>query len=308
MMGNRSALGGATSNGVGLRRARRVARAGWLVTVGALLLIACGAEGGEAERINREGNRAYKDGKYQEALDAYSRAVTERPDLTEFDYNSGNALHRLGNYDRAVRESQKAAAEGTNDTRFRAYYSLGNHFAKQERWREAYESYRNALILEPGDMDSKYNLEVVLQKLRQQQEEQEQARQQQNGQQQGQGQQGQGQQGQQQGQGQQGQQGQQQGQGQGDPQQGQAGQQGQQQGQQGQSGAGAGGQTQPQPGGQAGRPSAASQQELRDALAQFERTVSIEEALRILDILAEQQRRQQQQVPAQPPGSNIKDQ
>lgn len=255
----------------------------------ALLVAGCGETGGAAERLNGEANRAYNAGDYQAALDTYRRANVERPDLTEINYNEGNTLHRMGQFARAVSESQRAAAEGTNDTRFRAYYALGNHYARQDKWREAYESYRNALILSPADLDAKYNLEVALRRLTEQQEQQEAARRQQ--QQQGEGQQNQQGQSQQPGQGQQDPQGQAQQPGQG---QGQAGQPNQQAGGPGQQG-------NPRSGTQGAR-TAATEQDLKDALAGFERTISIEDALRILDVLQEQQRQRQQQVPAGPPG------
>lgn len=238
-----------------------------------LLASACLAEGGAAERLNWEGNRAYAAGDYQGALERYRRAAAERPDLRAIAYNTGNALHRLGQFERAVSEAQRAAADGPNDVRFRAYYALGNHFARLNRWREAYEAYRNALILNSTDLDAKVNLEIALRRLEEQRQQQGQAAQR--------GQQGQP--------GEQGQNGQ-------PP--GQAGQQpGQQQGQRG---GGQQGPAQPQPGGQGGREAAA--RELRDALAQFERTVSLEDALRILDLIAEQQRAQRTQPPPAPPG------
>jgi tetratricopeptide (TPR) repeat protein len=241
-----------------------------------LLASACLAEGGAAERLNREGNRAYAAGDYQGALERYRRAAAERPDLRAIAYNTGNALHRLGQFERAVSEAQRAAADGPNDVRFRASYALGNHFARLNRWREAYEAYRNALILNPADLDAKVNLEIALRHLDEQR---------------------QGQAGQAVQRGQQGQPGEQ---GQSVQPPGQAGQQpGQQPGQR------VGGQQgQIQPGGQGGRE--AAPRELRDALAQFERTVSLEDALRILDLIAEQQRAQRTQPPPAPPG--VKDQ
>lgn len=238
-----------------------------------LLASACLAEGGAAERLNQEGNRAYAAGDYQGALERYRRAAVERPDLRAIAYNTGNALHRLGQYERAVSEAQRAAVDGPNDVRFRAYYGLGNHFARLNRWREAYEAYRNALILNPTDLDAKVNLEIALRRLEEQR----------------QGQAGQAAQAGQQGQPADGQPGPM-----GQTQSGPSGRSGQQTGQQGPA----------QPGGQGGREAAA--RELREALAQFERTVSVEDALRILDLIAEQQRTQRAQPPPAPPG--VKDQ
>ena len=269
-------------------------------------LAACQATGGEAERLNQEGNERYRAGDFNGALESYQRGAAERPDLTALNYNAGNALHRMGQLDRAVRESQRAAANGSNDVRFRAYYALGNHFAVQQRWREAYESYRNALVLNPGDLDTKYNLEIALARLDQQTPPQ--ARQPQPSA--NQGNQGDPQQGQGQGQPQSGQPDDGQGQppSQGNPGQGtqQPGQGGQQPAQGGQPSAGTPGQTGAQPGSTQGR--APTDQEIKDALAQFERNLTIEDAMRILDLLAQQQRERQAQVPGPPPGSNIRDQ
>jgi Ca-activated chloride channel family protein len=274
-----------------------------LVVALGLLAAGCAVED-RAKRLNRDGNTAYDAGDYQTALDRYREAQVEAPEEAAYIYNGGNALHRLRQFDRAATESQRAAASGTDDVRFRAYYALGNHYFRQEKLRESRDAYKNALKIIPSDLDAKFNLEVVQrlldeqqrQREQQQQEEQRQRQQsqaQQDGQQQFQpGQQqpdqqqpGQQQPGQQQDPQQQGQQG--------DPQQAQPGQQ--------------------QPGQQAGQsPSAPregefdglSQQELdralREAVAQYERSLSVEAALRILEILEAQRRLRQGQIPPQP--------
>ena len=302
--------------GVREQRERQVAPLGVVLLLTgllALVLAGCAVED-KARRLNREGNTAYDAGDYQAALDRYRQAQVEAPDDAAYIYHGGNALHRLGQMDRAITESQRASANGPDEVRFRAYYALGNHYVRQDRLAQARDAYKNALKINPGDMDAKFNLEVVQRRLdeRQQQQQQQQQGQQQQGQnqqnQQGQ-QQGQQQQGQQQGQQQQGQQ--QHGQQQGQPQQGQ--QQGQQQSGQQQPGQQQQGQQQPgqgqgqqQPGNQQGQPTATAQElerQLRDAQAELERAPTVEAALRVLDILEQQQRLRQRQVPAQPPGN-----
>ena len=271
----------------------------------AIVLSACTVED-RARRLNREGNDAYDAGDYQAALDRYRQAQVEAPDEAAYIYNGGNALHRLGQYDRAIPESQRAAANGPDEVRFRAYYALGNHYVRQEKLREARDAYKNALKINPSDLDAKFNLEVVQRRLDAQQQQQQQRQQgQQQGQQQ-QGQQGQNQPNQQQGQQQQGQQqqGQQQQGQQQDPQaqQGQQQQPGQQQGQQQPQPGQPGGPNQPaQPGGQMTQQQA--EQALREASAEFERTLSVESALRILDLVEQLRQIRQRQVPPQPPGS-----
>ena len=282
-----------------------------LVLALGLFLAGCSVQD-RAKQLNREGNTAYDGGDYQAALDRYREAQVEAPEEAAYIYNGGNALHRLGQLDRAVTESQRAAASGTDDVRFRAYYALGNHYFRQEKLRESRDAYKNALKITPSDLDAKFNLEVVQrlldeqQRQREQQQRDEQQQPQGNqGQQSGQPQQGQQQSGQQQpGQQQPGQQQpgqpqdpQQQGQ-QGDPQQAQPGQQ--QPGQQ-------------QPGQQSGQsPSQAREGEfdglspqeldraLRESVAEYERAPTVEAALRLLEILEAQRRQRQSQVPPQP--------
>ena len=270
----------------------------------AIVLSACTVED-RARRLNREGNDAYDAGDYQAALDRYRQAQVEAPDEAAYIYNGGNALHRLGQYDRAIPESQRAAANGPDEVRFHAYYALGNHYVRQEKLREARDAYKNALKINPSDLDAKFNLEVVQRRLDAQQQQQQQQQQRQQGQQ---PQQQPGQPGQQPNQPQ-GQPPDQQQPGQPQPGQGQPQDPQAQPGQQPQPG-----QPQQSPQGQPGGPSQPAQpsgqmtqqqaeQALREASAEFERTLSVESALRILDLVEQLRQIRQRQVPPQPPGS-----
>jgi hypothetical protein len=44
-------------------------------------------------------------------------------------------------------------------------YALGNHYAAAERLIEALEAYKRALLASPGDQDAKHNLEVIARQL-----------------------------------------------------------------------------------------------------------------------------------------------
>ena len=196
------------------------------------------------------GNRAFADGHYDDALDAYDRAARSgevEPEGLAYDRGTAELKKAQGIADagerqklveRAVEDLKQAAKARDARIRGDANYNRGNALMGMDRVDDAIEAYKQALREQPGLDDARVNLELALRrqhKKQQQQQQQQgqgqgQGQQGQQGQGQGQGQQGQGQQGQgQQGQGQQGQGQGQQGQG-----QGQQGQQGQQQGQQGQ--------------------------------------------------------------------------
>jgi tetratricopeptide (TPR) repeat protein len=145
-----------------LRRARPYPAFATLLL--ALFLGACG--GGDADESlrlkNDDANALFAAGDYQGALDIYQELLAERPDVDELSYNAGNALHRLQSYERAIAATSRGLPPREVELGVATYYALGNHFLQLGRLEEAYVAYRQALLLEPNDADSKHNLELVL--------------------------------------------------------------------------------------------------------------------------------------------------
>ena len=111
---------------------------------------------------NAAANRQFAAGDFEAALGTYERLLAERPDLPELSFNVGNALHRLGRFERAVAETQRALPPTTTALGATTYYALGNHFLALDRLGQAFDAYRNALLLDPDDADAKHNLELTL--------------------------------------------------------------------------------------------------------------------------------------------------
>ncbi len=129
----------------------------------ALLVAACGGNADSSLRArNEEANALFVAGDYQGALDIYQELLAERPDVDELSYNEGNALHRLQSYERAVTATSRVLPPRDVELGVASYYALGNHLLQLGRLEEAYTAYRQALLLDPNDADSKHNLEVVL--------------------------------------------------------------------------------------------------------------------------------------------------
>jgi Ca-activated chloride channel family protein len=263
-----------------LRRSRR--RPALAALLLAMLIGGC-SEDALRDR-NEAANELFEAGDYAEALVAYQSLIAERPDIDEFSYNAGNTLHRLGNYERAAAETQRALPPQNAALGGDIYYALGNHLLAQQRLEEAYLAYRNALLLDPADQDAKHNLEYVLLLV------QERDNPPQPGEQPSQGQ----------GEGQTPQPGDGQQPGEGTPEPGASGQPGE--GQPGEGTPTPAGEAQPgqgtpapngTPGGDTeGADAAALQRALADALRGIDEDLTFEEAIQILDLLRQQQERQ----------------
>lgn len=142
----------------------------------------------EREKV-QEANELYKAEKYNEALNLYRIAALDNPESPGIHYNIGNTLFKQGSYEEAFQEYNKVLTAKDADLHFRSYYNMGNTLYRMGKLPEAILSYTEALKLDPGDDESKYNLEFVRNKLKEQLQNQEQNQQQQQEQQSREGQQ-----------------------------------------------------------------------------------------------------------------------
>ena len=107
----------------------------------------------------RKGNRQYNKGEYGEAIKRYEEALKAAPESFEATYNLGNALYKAERFDTAEQTILRATADTlrTDDELAETYYNLGNAQFKQKKYKEALESYKQSLRLNPSDMEAKYN-------------------------------------------------------------------------------------------------------------------------------------------------------
>lgn len=120
----------------------------------------------------RRGNRLYNRGDYTTAIERYTRALVNAPECYEATYDLGNALYKAEMFDKAEQTMARAAADTlrTDADRAEALYNLGNAQFQQQKYKEALESYRRSLLLNPDDMEAKYNFAYTKKLLEQQQD------------------------------------------------------------------------------------------------------------------------------------------
>ena len=131
--------------------------------------------GSPAAQLLRQGNQAFDDGNFMDALGIYQMAQNRFPQLAEPFYNAANALYRQESYPDAIAQIDQALQANADDSLVQSsYYNKGNAAYNSQDLDAAIQSYINALLLNPDDADAKYNLELALQQKQQQEQQQQQ--------------------------------------------------------------------------------------------------------------------------------------
>ncbi len=117
---------------------------------------------------NKEGNKLYQQGKYQDAEKAYIDAQQEMPGRPELLYNLGNALVKQKKYEPAVQSLRQAVAKADRGLQASSWYNLGNALYESGNLRDATQSYIQALRINPADREAKHNLELALRQMKEQ--------------------------------------------------------------------------------------------------------------------------------------------
>lgn len=137
------------------RRGRRILG----IAIGSALLwgLACGDAAPSADTANGR----FAAGDYAGALAMYRDLQQALPNAPELSIDAGNALHMLGDFDRALPDYGKAIDVGDPAMRAVAQYDRGNTLYRLQRLEDARDAYREALRMDPNDRDAKFNLELV---------------------------------------------------------------------------------------------------------------------------------------------------
>ncbi len=118
-----------------------------------------------------QGNKLFYKKDYEKSLEKYNSAEIKNPNSPIVYYNRGNNFYKQQLYDEAIKEYQKSLGL-TKDKNLKSkiLYNMGNTFLKMGDTQKAKESYKQALLLNPKDEDTKYNLQYALINLQQNQQ------------------------------------------------------------------------------------------------------------------------------------------
>ncbi|MCX7983748.1 MAG: VWA domain-containing protein [Bacteroidetes bacterium] len=121
----------------------------------------------------KEGTRAYNEKKYIDAEVAYKKALETKPESPVAKFNLGNAYYKQQRYEEALQQyAQAERALSSSDDRASAWYNIGNSLYESKKYQEAVKAYKQSLRYRPRDPEALYNLQMALEKLKQQQQQQ----------------------------------------------------------------------------------------------------------------------------------------
>ena len=125
-----------------------------------LALIPVPAFAGSLDSKAREGVTHYNREEFNQAAAKFQESQLAAPESSDVAYNLANSHYRLGRYEEAVENYKKALAENTPpELKQKSWYNMGNAYYRMGYMKEAIDAYKKALELNPGDRDSKFNLE-----------------------------------------------------------------------------------------------------------------------------------------------------
>lgn len=123
--------------------------------------------------LNNDGVDLYSNKKYADAEVKFKKGLERDPELFQGHFNLGDAYYKQGRYDEAL-QAYKNSLQFTDDktNQAKVYHNIGNALMKQQKYQESVGAYSNSLKKNPDDLDTKYNLSYALNMLKQNQQQQ----------------------------------------------------------------------------------------------------------------------------------------
>ncbi len=127
----------------------------------------------EVRKQLREGNAQYNKEHYTESEIAYRKALEENTRSVEAAYNLGNSLYKQGKLKEAMEQYQVVLAE-SKDKKIegKTWHNLGNIFMNAKDYGKSIAAYKQSLINDPKDNETRYNLALAQKLLNDQQQNQ----------------------------------------------------------------------------------------------------------------------------------------
>jgi tetratricopeptide (TPR) repeat protein len=164
-------------NGTGYRKPNTGKTASILLCLAAILA-GFQAHAQPESKLIREGNKSYGRQNYSEAEKNYRKALEKNKGSVKGQFNLGDAVYQQKNYEESSKVFSTLAETNLDPkTKAKVLHNLGNSLLESKQYEQSILAYKNALLNNPSDLDTKYNLEYAKKMLEKQQQQQNQNKQ-----------------------------------------------------------------------------------------------------------------------------------
>ena len=130
----------------------------------------------EAQRTHREhlrsGNNRYSDSIYDKSEIEYRKAIELNPKMPEAHFNLANALLYQNKHKEAIEEYKQALIYEDDKSRLaQIYHNMGVAMQLSKDYENAVKAYKQSLLRNPHDDETRYNLAMLMKQQQQQQQE-----------------------------------------------------------------------------------------------------------------------------------------
>ncbi len=136
----------------------------FLIIIIAVLLLSGCSDAGIYFKVTR-GNFSFGQGEYEKANIDYLHVLEKEKHADIVNYNLGKVYYALGEPAAAQEEWTKAENSDNEALLFDIYFNLGVLQYDLGEYGKAYSNFKQALMINPHEIDAKKNLELCLQKM-----------------------------------------------------------------------------------------------------------------------------------------------
>lgn len=111
------------------------------------------------------GNQQFRSGEYQDSIISYLKGLNSQESKDYFYYNLGNVYSYLGEYPSAFSVWSHTDGGESSQLRFNLLYNMGYLEYQLGNYVKAYELFKDALNVNPSNIEAKINLELSLSKM-----------------------------------------------------------------------------------------------------------------------------------------------
>jgi len=142
-----------------------------LISLLLLFLLSVPVFAQKENKLLRKGNSQYDQGNFKEAEKDYRKALEINKESVKGQFNLGTTVYQEKNFEESAKMYGELAGKNQDrDIQAKVYHNLGNSYMEAKQYDKSILAYKNALMNNPSDLDTKYNLEYAKMMLKKQQD------------------------------------------------------------------------------------------------------------------------------------------